>query len=122
MGIGLIPIYTSVVVIALCGLMSIVGCAMLISAESRPAGREVLRVSGSALMAGLIFAWLGFIPYGILTNFISDRTAILVLWASGPAGVIFAIAWHSMGLPTRRRTNRCSKQSTDASFNSENGT
>ena len=105
MGMGLIPIYMSVVVIALCGLMSAVGCATMISAESRAAGRELLRVSATALLAGLLSAWLGFLPYEVLRQFVADHIAILALWAGGPAGVVFAVAWHCLGLPTQRRMN-----------------
>ena len=102
MGLGLIPIYMSVVVIALCGLMFLVACAMMIASKTHRAGRQLLRVSGTALLAGILFAWLGFIPYEILRHFLRDRLAILALWASGPAGVVFAIAWHCVGLPTKR--------------------
>jgi hypothetical protein len=122
MGMGLIPIYMSVVVIALCGLMCIVACAMMISAESRPAGHDVLRVSGTALLTGLLFAWVGIFPYGILTYFISDRIAILALWASGPTGVVFAISWHCLGLPTQRKTDIVTASNTnDENANSAAG-
>lgn len=101
MGLGLIPIYMSIVLIALCGVAVLVGGVLLISSESRDAGRVVLRVSGVALLTGLVFTWAGMLPCGILWHF-DERVAVLVYWASGPAGVVFGVVWYSLRLPVVR--------------------
>jgi uncharacterized membrane protein YagU involved in acid resistance len=102
MGLGLIPIYMSIVVIALCGLAALVGGMMLISRESRDAGRVVLRVSGVALLTGLVFTWAGLFVCGILWHTVGERAAVIALWASGPVGILFAVVWHCLHLPIAR--------------------
>ena len=66
MGLCLIPIYMSIVVIALCGLAGLFCVALMISSESRVAGRVLLRISGIALLTGLMFTWAGLFVCGIL--------------------------------------------------------
>lgn len=105
MGLGLIPIYMSIAVIALCGLASLFGGVLLISCESRDAGRVLLRISGVTLMTGLMFTWAGLFVCGILWHTVGDRVAVIVLWASGPVGILFGVAWHCLQLPIAR-TNK----------------
>lgn len=114
MGLGLIPIMMSVAVIVLCSLTAALGGALLIASESRPMGRQILRVSGIALLTGLVFTWGGLFVYGILTHFVKDRVAILALWASGPVGVLFGVGWHCLRLPFGRRVTDQSPKCSDA--------
>ena len=102
MGLGLIPIYMSLVVIALCGLTGLFGGALMISSESRVAGRVLLRISGIALLTGLMFTWAGLFVCGILSHIVGDRVAVIALWASGPVGILFGVAWHCLQLPIAR--------------------
>lgn len=102
MGLGLIPIYMSILVIALCGLAALVGGMLLIFSESRDTGRVVLRVSGIALLTGLVFTWAGVFVCGILWHTVGDRVAVIALWASGPVGILFSVVWHSLHLPIAR--------------------
>ena len=102
MGLGLIPIYVSIAVIALCGLAALFGGVLLISSASRDAGRVVLRISGVALLTGLVFTWAGLFVCGILWHTLGDRVAVIALWASGPVGLLFGVAWHCLHLPIAR--------------------
>lgn len=102
MGLGLIPIYMSIVVIALCGLAALFGSVLLISSESRDTGRVLLRISGVALLTGLMFTWAGLFVCGILWHTVGDHVAVISLWASGPVGILFGVAWHCLQLPIAR--------------------
>ena len=106
MGLGLVPIIMSVAVIIFCSVIAVVGGLLLISKESRPTGWQILRASGIMMLTGLVFTWGGLFVYGILAQFIRDRDAMLALWASGPVGILFGLAWHCLRLPVRQRGSK----------------
>jgi hypothetical protein len=114
MGLFLIPMLVSAGIIALCSLTAALGGVLLIFAESRPLGWQILRASGITLLTGLVFTWGGLFVYGILTYFVIDRIAILALWACGPVGVLFGVGWHCLREPISRRVRNGSAKRADA--------
>jgi hypothetical protein len=95
MNLGIIPVIMSVAIALVCGIAALIGAALLLDEQSRPLGRRILRSSGMALLSGLIFAWaVGMLVCGILWN-LHERAAVRALWASGPVGVVLALAWPS---------------------------
>lgn len=102
MNVGIIPVIMSVAVSIVCGVAALLGGLLLIDVNSRRVGRQVLRCSGIALVTGVFFAWAGMLPCGLLWHF-NDHFAVLTLWASGPVGALFGVAWHCLRLPIARR-------------------
>lgn len=106
MNVGIIPVIMSAAVSIVCAVAAFVGGLLLINMNSRRTGVQVLRCSGLALITGVFFAWAAMLPCGLVWHF-SDRLAILVLWASGPVGALFGVAWHCLRLPiTRNRSSQ----------------
>jgi hypothetical protein len=94
MNLGLIPLIMSVAIAIVCGLAAALGGLLLIGRESRPLGWQIIRCAGLSLVTGLFFAWAGLF-------FLSG--AVLLLWASGPVGVLFGVLWHCLRLPIASR-------------------
>lgn len=101
MNVGIIPIIMSAAVCIVCGVAALVGGLLLIDVNSRPVGWQVLRCSGVSLVTGVFFAWVGLLPCGIVWHF-NDHIAVLGLWAIGPVGALFGVAWHCLRSPIAR--------------------
>lgn len=101
MHLGFITFVESIVALAIIAAAVVVGTLLTFNETTLETGRAIRRRGSAAGIAAFVFAWAGHLPAGLLSHFAGDRVGVLVLWASGPVGLVVGLI-----MPLTRRVVR----------------